>query len=60
MQESRALGNQGATVRAFKLDTICQLVADLQERVNEEHETKHIRWAGQPQRDDTFSTAADQ
>ena len=46
MQESRALGNQDGTVRVFKLDTICQLVSDLQERVNEEHETKHIRWAG--------------
>ena len=42
-QESRALGKSWGRVRVYKLQTICQLVADLQERLNEKHEAEHVR-----------------
>ena len=44
VQESRALGKSWGRVRVYKLQTICQLVADLQERLNEKHETEHVRY----------------
>ena len=47
MQESRALGRFHGRVKVYKLQTICQLAADRQERANEDHETEFVRY-GRP------------
>ena len=45
VQESRALGRSYGWVKVYKLQTICQLAADRQERANQDHETDFVRYS---------------